>query len=171
MANGNLSTVLAEHFEDDGRFPNSALPLLIYKGAGPADADGMEVLLRRNDWAPQWRGGVFDYHHYHSTAHEVLGVFSGWARLMMGGPQGRELLVEAGDIVVIPAGVAHQHVGSSDDFQLAGGYPPGQEWDILRGEPDDRPQADKNIAAVPMPRRDPVGGDSGPLLELWGEAD
>ena len=50
---------------------------------------------------------------------------------------------------------------------MVGGYPPGQDWDLLRGEPDDRPKADQNIAKVPMPESDPVGGGDGPLLTEW----
>jgi uncharacterized protein YjlB len=76
--------------------------------------------------------------------------------------------VNAGDVVVIPAGVAHQRVVASPDFLVVGAYPPGQEdFDTLRGHPGDRPKADENIAAVAMPRSDPVEGSTGTLLELW----
>ena len=87
-----------------------------------------------------------------------------------GGPQGREFEVRAGDVVVIPAGVAHRRLDSGDGFLMVGAYPPGQDWDLLRGEPGDRPAADANIATVPLPRTDPVEGPSGALLELWGRA-
>ena len=76
--------------------------------------------------------------------------------------------MEAGDVVVIPAGVAHQRVVASADFTVVGASPPGQEnFDTLRGNREDRPKADENIAEVPKPQSDPVEGSSGSLLELW----
>jgi uncharacterized protein YjlB len=163
------ASVLAEHFTDDGVFPNSASPALIYKGAvaSAAGPDAFEQLFERNSWPPQWRSGVLPYHHYHSTAHEVLGIARGSATLILGGPKGRQFDVTAGDVIVIPAGVAHQRIDSSADFLVVGGYPPGQDWDLLKGEPGDRPRADTNITQVPKPTTDPVGGASGPLTELW----
>jgi len=86
---------------------------------------------------------------------------------MLGGPRGRLFEVRAGDVVVIPAGVAHRRIESGDGFMMVGAYPPGQDWDLLRGEPADRPQADRNIAAVPLPVTDPVLGGNGPLLDYW----
>ena len=167
---GNTDDLTVVHFTDDGTFPNSRLPLLLYSGAIDADRatpEAMETLFAANEWPPQWRSGVYDYHHYHSTAHEVLGVARGTARLMLGGPDGREFEVKAGDVIVIPAGVAHRRLSASDDFLVVGGYPPGQDWDLLRGDPADRPQADDNIVRVPLPGNDPVGGDDGPLVRLW----
>jgi len=160
-------------FAEDGRIPNSVLPLLIYPGALPAsDAspEAMEDLLAKGGWPPRWRATIFTYHHYHSTAHEVLAVASGEAQVMMGGPEGEELQISAGDVIVIPAGVGHKRLGSSGDFLVVGGYPPGADWDLLRGEPGERPRADENIAGVPMPKTDPVHGKNGPLLEIWGNS-
>ena len=160
----------AERFYDDGTFPNSSLPLLFYEQALSRDAAGpeqMEALFAVNGWPPAWRSSVFTYHHYHSTAHETLGVVRGSARLMLGGPEGREFDLEPGDVIVIPAGVAHRRLDSSSDFLVVGCYPPGQEWDLLRGEPGERPQADHNIARVPLPKTDPVGGADGPLVRRW----
>jgi uncharacterized protein YjlB len=127
----------------------------------------MEALLDAGGWPPRWRASVFTYHHYHSTAHEVLGIASGEATLMLGGPKGREFNVAKGDVIVIPAGVVHRRLRSSGDFLVVGGYPPGQDWDLLRGEPGDRPRADQNIAKVAIPKTDPVGGAKGPLIREW----
>lgn len=170
---GRIDGLKLERFEDDGVFPNSRLPLLLYVEAVPraeANPQRMEALFSAGGWPPAWRASVFTYHHYHSTAHEALGVAQGWARLMLGGPGGREFEVRAGDVVVIPAGVAHRRLESGDGFMMVGAYPPGQDWDLLRGEPGERPAADRNIAAVPLPKTDPVGGPDGPLLRHWRES-
>src|ERR1700742_335648 len=92
-------------FADDGVIPNSRLPLLIYRAAVPADPAAIEDLFARNHWPPAWRNGVHPFHHFHSTAHEALGVARGEARVLFGGPSGQVLTVQAGDVVVIPAGV------------------------------------------------------------------
>jgi len=155
---------------DDGRFPNSRLPLLHYRGAidpQAVDAEAFEALFGGNGWPAQWRAGVFAYHHYHSTAHEVLGIAAGEAVLMVGGPEGRDVAVTAGDVLVIPAGVAHCRLSASADFLVVGGYPQGQDWNLLRGEDGERPQADRAIAKVPMPSADPVAGMDEPLLRHW----
>jgi uncharacterized protein YjlB len=169
-AHGNTSGLKLERFEDDGVFPNSRLPLLLYRSAiqpREASPEAMEALFAAGGWPPAWRSSIYTFHHYHSTAHEVLGIASGTVRLMLGGPKGREFDVSAGDVIVIPAGVVHRRLSSSPGFLVVGGYPPGRTWDLLRGESGERPQADRNIAAVPMPKTDPVAGPDGPLLAHW----
>ena len=154
--------------EDDGRFPNNGrLPLLLYAQAVPADPESIEELFGSNGWPPAWRNGVYPYHHYHSTAHEVLGVFSGTATVQFGGPGGAARDLQAGDVVVIPAGVAHKRLSATPDFAVVGAYPQGQRWDLLRGEAGERPQADRSIATLPDPDRDPVQGAGGALTRLW----
>lgn len=167
---GRLEGLRIERFFDDGTYPNSQLPLLFYDEAvrrADAGPEAMEALFAANGWPPAWRASVFTYHHYHSTAHETLGVAQGSARLLLGGPEGREFDVEPGDVIVIPAGVAHRRLDSSGDFLVVGCYPPGQNWDLLRGEAGDRPTADRNIGVVPLPATDPVGGADGPLISRW----
>jgi uncharacterized protein YjlB len=168
---GNLAKVSFEHFSDDGRFPNSRLPVVIYRaaiGPGETTAEALEALFDGNGWPSQWRAGVFDYDHYHSTAHECLGIARGSARLRLGGPEGREFDVMAGDVIVLPAGTAHRRLSNSADFLVVGAYPPGQDWDLLRGADGERPGADARIAEVPLPKTDPVGGQGGPVLKEWG---
>lgn len=72
-----------------------------------------------------------------------------------------------GDAIVLPAGVGHKLLHASADFLVVGAYPPGQDWDLLRGEPGERVRAAENIARVPLPEGDPVQGADGPLTELW----
>lgn len=160
-------------FEDDGRFPNhETLPVVILRQAvRSGDAPRAAVLERvfgTHGWRGQWRNGIFSYHHYHSTAHEVLGVAAGTARVQLGGPGGTAFDVKAGDVLVLPAGVAHKNLGASSDFVVVGAYPDGQDWDLNRGRPGERPDADRNIEQVPLPSADPVYGPKGPLVVHWG---
>jgi uncharacterized protein YjlB len=167
---GNVAGLVEERFADDGTFPNSRLPLLLYRAALPsaeASPEAMEALFAESGWPPAWRSSVFPYHHFHSTAHEVLGIAAGSATLMLGGPRGREFAVQAGDVIVIPAGVAHKRMSSDEGFLVVGGYPPGQDWDLLTGGPGERPAADRNISGVALPESDPVAGRNGPLPRLW----
>jgi uncharacterized protein YjlB len=157
--------------EDDGTFPNSNLPVLIYKGAlklpEERPAKIIEELFKKRGWSNPWRDGILDYHHYHSVTHEVIGVYDGSAKIELGGAKGIEVLIEKGDIIIIPAGVAHRNLTPDSAFKCVGAYPGGSDYDIKKGEPDDRPEADKNIKEVPLPEKDPVYGDSGSLIAAW----
>jgi uncharacterized protein YjlB len=157
---------------DDGVFPNNAnCPLLVYPQAlalsSSDPAARFESLFTQNHWPAAWRNGIYGFHHYHSSAHEVLGVFSGSARVQFGGENGIVLEVRACDVVVIPAGVSHKNLGASRNFGVAGAYPKGQKWDMQYGKPGERPAAEQRIARVPMPLADPVFGVEGPLCILW----
>ena len=155
-------------FADDGQgFPNSPLPLLVYRGALTPDPAAMERAFAANGWSNAWRDGIFRYHHFHSTAHEVLGIAAGEVRVAFGGPSGREVAVRAGDVAVIPAGVAHRNMGQSADLLVVGAYPGGSDYDIRRGDPAERAAVLRAIAAVPLPDGDPVFGRDGPLRRLW----
>jgi uncharacterized protein YjlB len=155
-------------FSDDGAFPNSRLPVLIYRRAvAKAAASDFERLFAANHWSSAWRNGLYSVHHYHSTAHEVLGIFQGWVKARLGGPGGTSLTLEAGDVVVIPAGVAHKNEGASADFRVVGAYPDGTGPDMQYGKPGERPATDRNIARVPRPVADPVRGAGGALIKSW----
>ena len=150
-------------FSDDGRIPNHPdLPLLVYPGVlDPATRDrarAFESLFARHGWGGMWRNGIYGFHHYHSTAHEVLGIAAGRAEVRFGGEHGATLVLEAGAAVVIPAGVGHRNLGSTSDLLVVCAYPEGQRADLLRGRPEERPRALVNIAAVPLPCLDPVTG-------------
>ncbi|RYZ88093.1 MAG: cupin domain-containing protein [Proteobacteria bacterium] len=156
-------------FTDDGKIPNSKLPLLIYKSVfqDNTDADAMIAHFRDFGWKNAWKNGVYGYHHYHSNTHEVIGIYQGHANLLFGGENGKEISVEAGDVIVIPAGVGHMRVSQSDDFAVVGAYPDGCDYDIMKGEPRERAKADENLAKVELPETDPVYGKREGLLNIW----
>jgi uncharacterized protein YjlB len=79
------------------------------------------------------------------------------------------LSVQAGDVVIIPAGVAHKNLGSSGDFRVVGAYPHGQSPDMQYGKSGERPSADEAIAATSLPKADPVYGVSGLLIKHWNK--
>ncbi len=157
-------------FEDDGTIPNSRLTLLLYRDALPREPAAIERHFAANGWSNSWRDGIYGFHHFHSIAHEVLGVASGEAKVTFGGEAGETLLLTAGDVVVIPAGVGHCNRGASPDFLVVGAYPGGADWDLARGEPARHDAVRANIGGVALPAADPVRGPDGPLLRLWQEA-
>jgi uncharacterized protein YjlB len=159
-------------FADDGTFPNNPiLPLLLYQDiippAGGKTAAMIEELFESNSWGGTWRNGLNSFHHYHSTAHEALGVYRGSAEVQLGGERGVTVTVQQGDLMIIPAGVAHKNLGSSADFRVVGAYPRGQHPDMCYGKEAERPRADNRINAVALPQGDPVYGPAGPLAIHW----
>ncbi|SEL33779.1 cupin domain-containing protein [Halomonas daqiaonensis] len=159
-------------FADDGRIPNTRLATLLFRSRGldtqldrEAVAHCFERVFTTNGWRSSWRGGVFPYHHYHSIAHEAFGVLSGWGRLRLGGEQGEDVDVRAGDVLVLPAGTGHCHIQASDDFLLLAGYPEDQrELDLIRDDPTEHDAAVARIERVSRPARDPLGGE---LARWW----
>ena len=163
--------IAAHLIKENGTFPNNPnLPLLI---AGQVfcksgvTAEQFEQLFTSNSWPAAWRNGLYSVHHYHSTAHEALGIYSGWIVACFGGPGGKVLRAEAGDVIIIPAGVSHCNNKQSPDFRVVGAYPLNQHWDMKYGDAGERPEVDQVILDVPRPLADPVFGVDGGLKTLW----
>jgi uncharacterized protein YjlB len=165
-------TVETHTFRDDGGIPNSPLPVVIHHAALHSDAGaaGYQELFASHGWLGAWRDGIFPFHHFHSTAHEVLGIAAGTANVMLGGPQGQALELTAGDVVILPAGTGHRNLGSSADLLVVGAYPNGMRWDLRRGDPAEHDEVLANVARVPLPDQDPVTGSEGPVVQIWGSA-
>ena len=152
-------------FADDGSIPNNPrLPALLFRAAlPPGDPAAAEALFAAHGWPPAWRNGIYPYHHYHPDAHEALAIAAGSVRVMLGGEGGRAVDLAAGDVVVLPAGVGHRNLGSSEDLLVVGAYPAGQSPTEYRGRPGEHDRAIPRITAVPDPAREPVRGRAWPL--------
>ena len=163
-------------FKDDGTVPNHPRwPLIHYRGPvalpnGVDPAAVFEGLFERNGWADSWRNGVYNYLHYHSRIHEVMGVARGTAVVRFGGRRGRKLRVKAGDVVVLPAGTGHQCLSTSKDFLVVGAYSATGTYDVCRASPEEYARAVKVVPKVVPPRRDPIYGKYGNLVKLWKPA-
>ncbi|RYM02922.1 hypothetical protein EWH99_10005 [Sporolactobacillus sp. THM7-7] len=154
------------HFNDDGTIPNNQkFSVLVYHGAFKGlNAEQIADRFLNNNWGNNWVDGVFDFHHFHSTSHEVLGIAGGSGEIQLGGPKGKIIKVKAGDVLVLPAGTGHKRISASSDFSVVGGYPNGQDYDTQTKE---TAAIKANIAKVGKPDQDPVYGKKGPMLRLW----
>ncbi|KAI7531991.1 hypothetical protein KC331_g13809 [Hortaea werneckii] len=156
--------------------PNTALqkkPLLIYRSAFPPSLTNASLIEDHftsiGVVAPQWRYTMYSTSHFHSTSHEVLGIASGRARLCFGHEENEGRVVEElrkGDVVVVPAGVAHRLMEDVEGgFSMVGSYPKGCNWDMCYGHAGEEAKIEK-IKDLPWFTRDPVYGDSGPVLDV-----
>lgn len=159
--------------EDDGLVPNSRLPVLLYRSAltdllraHPETA--FQRLFEGHGWCGIWVNGIYPFHHYHARSHEALGIAAGAVLLQLGGRGGPVVRLEAGDALVIPAGVGHCRLGSDEGLLVVGAYPPGQDaWDLKRATVTDRARALLELPGVALARQDPVLGAGKGLVRLW----
>ncbi len=169
----NGSQPEAYFFESDGQTPNNpVLPLLVYRHAVPIDASAdvarrFETMFAANGWGDGWRNGIHSFLHFHTSTHEVLGIAAGHAIVKFGGGKGRALQVEAGDVVVLPAGVGHERLQETHDLLVVGAYPLNGRFDQKRPGEVDLGTALREVARVPLPEKDPVHGVDGPMRKLW----
>ncbi|BFZ54148.1 hypothetical protein PYCC9005_001180 [Savitreella phatthalungensis] len=149
--------------------PSSQLPVIVYRGAfASKDPAEIEDTFYKHGWLPQWRYGMYKKPHFHSNTHEALGVYQGSARILLGRAEeedegGREISVEAGDVLVLPAGTMHCSAAEYDGFTMVGAYPRGApQWDMCLSAVDqdagNTGATQRQIGEVPVPARDPVTG-------------
>ena len=158
-----MKRVRTIHFDKAADVPNSNLPVLIYRSVLASHAASKARTFRErfkaNGWTGIWTDTIYDYVHFHSNAHEVLGVAEGIATLRLGGAQGSLVRLKAGDMLVLPAGVGHRRV-SIRDVKVIGAYPRGQShYDMKR--------QGRRIPKVALPLTDPFYGAAGPLTVAW----
>lgn len=159
-------------FKDDGLIPNHPKwPFVLYKSVIrlPKSLDPaavFEELFETNGWGNSWRDGIYNYDHYHSRTHEVLGIARGSGKVQFGGSKGRAVRLKAGDVAILPAGTGHQCLKASDDFLVVGAYPSTGTYDECTSF-EDRKKALSSILRTARPRKDPVYGKDGPLLRAW----
>ena len=153
--------------------PNTSIqskPLFIYHSAftGSFGASDVEAHLREAAVvSPAWRYTMYSETHFHSTSHEVLSITSGRAKCCFGGehnPDRVEVLLNRGDVVIVPAGVAHRLLEDHGGFQMVGSYPISMNWDMCYGRKGEEKKVDA-IKDLKWFERDPVYGDTGPVLD------
>jgi uncharacterized protein YjlB len=159
-----------------GGVPNTSIqqhPLLIYHRCIRSTCSPSLIehhLEEVGTVTPQWRYTMYSTSHFHSTTHEVLCISRGSAQLLFGGednPGKVETTVEKGDVIVVPAGVAHRLLKDlHGDFEMVGSYPPGANWDMCYGKKgeEEKLESIKNLAWF---KKDPVYSDEGPVLMNW----
>jgi uncharacterized protein YjlB len=159
-------------FKDDGIIPNHPRwPFVLYRRALRLSDDFdpaavFEELFQENGWGDSWRNGIYDYVHYHSRIHEVLGIARGQGQVQFGGKRGRVFTLRVGDVAVLPAGTGHECLNASGDFLVIGAYPADGTYDECTSSKDYR-KALTTIRKVKRPSKDPVFGRNGPLASLW----
>lgn len=214
------------HLPPTALIPNSPYPLLHYPGllseqlsTSSNIAPQVHELFRQNGWKTHWifRYGHTQESHYHRETHECMAVLSGSATIRFGVADtdpdleksthgnakedgGVEIHAHAGDVFILPAGLAHKTHDTTpakefalltpgngrgvaaddpvealekiqlDGFTMIGAYPDGGKWDYAVGG-EDAGHYDQ-VWSVPKPESDPVlGRDEMGLVGLWKDVD
>jgi uncharacterized protein YjlB len=164
---------LALRFAADREVPNNPrLPLIVYRGAFRLDraldpASIFEAAFAAYGWGSSWRNGIYPFRHFHTRAHEVLGIARGATRVEFGSAAGEPLDLAAGDVAILPAGTGHKRLAQSADLLVVGAYPDASRVDQKRAGEIGIDAALAAIAEVPDPPMDPVYGADGPMRTLW----
>ena len=123
-------------FADDGIIPNNPrFPVIIYRSAVKVSGSRfdpavvIDTLFETNGWDRSWRDTVYDFVHYHSQIHEVMGVARGTATLEFGGVKGRKVRSRR---AMLPScrGTGHRLIEASRSFLVIGAA--GNPRDRLR---------------------------------------
>jgi len=149
------------YMDNDGTYPNNPThPLLLYRSAfHGTQQEGYTKIVSSGEWTSPWVWGIFTYHHYHTTAWELLICVKGQADIQIGGSNGPIVNISKGDVMLVPPGLAHKQIRDSGGFTLLGSYPIegcSGPVDTVRGAPTEDQKA--NIEACVTPKRDPVLG-------------
>jgi uncharacterized protein YjlB len=159
-----MKTLRKLYFEKASDVPNSALPVVLIRRAlapnASAKARRFRDAFKRNGWTGIWTDTIYDYTHFHSNAHEVLGIAEGKVTVLLGGAEGRSFRLNAGDMLIMPAGVGHRRVGDDTGLKVIGAYPPGQSHFTMKRKGRAAPR-------VKLPDTDPLYGPGGPLTRCW----
>jgi uncharacterized protein YjlB len=145
-------------------YRTAPLPVMLFRSVLPLRITNklqkFRRAFRKSGWVGLWTDTVYDYTHFHSNAHEVLGIAKGSVKLLIGGVGRRRLRLKAGDMIIFPAGTGHKRIGSDSGLQVIGAYPPGQaHFDVKR--------RGRRVPSVPIPSSDPFFGPAGPLTKIW----
>ncbi len=104
-------------FADDGSVPNNpTLPVLLYRDAIDVAAardpeSAIEQIFMANGWGHgMWRDGIFPYPHFHSVTTRCSASRAAPPACAWAARNGEEVELEAGDVVVLPAGTGHQRL-------------------------------------------------------------
>lgn len=171
---GDFIMVEAINIAENKPFPNNELPILYYEDVlndvleDSYTADDVLKFFENNGYTNGWIGGIKDRHHFHSNAHEALACTEGEVTVQFGGQNGEMRTLRKGDVVLLPAGVAHKKLDATQGFEIVGAYPSnGDDFDFQYGDASDYEAIKENIHNVSTPLTDPVTGDPGDMDEYW----
>ena len=164
-------SALVKLLGENGNFPNnSTLPVLFYKNVLKQTQTGdVKKLLSQNQWEKAWVDKIYPFHHYHSNTHEVLGICEGRCDVELGGPNGYFLQLERGDVLILPAGVSHRNIRSTENLTVVGAYPSNivPTYNMQFGKTHERPKVDSEIKKTSLPDTDPIFGNYGLIFHYW----
>ncbi|KAI5241433.1 hypothetical protein E4T43_05506 [Aureobasidium subglaciale] len=181
MATSNILTPLKEvkiskhQIPAHGLTPNTSIqkkPLLLYRGAFRANTRASQIeehLRGLGVVEPAWRYTMYSTSHFHTTSHEVLCISHGSASLCFGhedNPSCVKETVKQGDVVIVPAGVAHRLLNDLEGgFEMVGSYPKGKSWDMCYGKKGEEGKV-KGIGGLGWFGKDPLYGETGPAVDV-----